>query len=94
MADAIERAGQDDEIRLITIEGAGDDFTAGNDLFDFLQAMPQPGSQADIPVWRFLRAMAKTRFRSLPPCMAMRLGSERRCFCIATLCWSSRERGW
>lgn len=58
MADAIERAGQDDEIRLITIEGAGDDFTAGNDLFDFLQAMPQPGSQADIPVWRFLRAMA------------------------------------
>ncbi|MEO8619229.1 MAG: enoyl-CoA hydratase-related protein [Sphingomicrobium sp.] len=61
MADAIERAGQDDEIRLITIEGAGDDFTAGNDLFDFLQAMPQPGSQADIPVWRFLRAMANNK---------------------------------
>ncbi|MEP7315208.1 MAG: enoyl-CoA hydratase-related protein [Sphingomicrobium sp.] len=59
MADAIERAGQDDEIRLVTIEGAGEDFTSGNDLFDFLQAIPEPGSETDIPVWRFLRAMAR-----------------------------------
>ncbi len=58
MADAIERAAAEDDIRLITIEGAGEDFTAGNDLQDFLQEMPQPGSDIDLPVWRFLRAMA------------------------------------
>ncbi len=61
MADAIERAGEDDDVRLVTIEGAGDDFTAGNDLSDFLQAMPAPGSDTDIPVWRFLRAIAKNK---------------------------------
>jgi len=48
----------DDEVRLITIEGAGEDFTAGNDLADFLAEMPPPGT-TDIPVWRFLRAMAR-----------------------------------
>ena len=59
MADAIERAGEDDGIDLVTIAGSGADFTAGNDLMDFMQAMPQPGEETDIPVWRFLRAMAK-----------------------------------
>ena len=58
LADAIESAAGDQTIRLITIEGEGEDFTAGNDLADFLQAMPAPGSDADIPVWRLLRALA------------------------------------
>jgi len=58
LADAIEAAASDDEVRLITIEGAGEDFTAGNDLADFLAEMPPPGT-TDIPVWRFLRAMAR-----------------------------------
>ena len=57
LADAVEGAANDDSIRLITIEGAGEDFTAGNDLADFLADMPPPGT-TDIPVWRFLRAMA------------------------------------
>ena len=57
LADAIEGAAHDPEIRLITIEGEGDDFTAGNDLADFLNEMPAPGSE-DIPVWRLLRALA------------------------------------
>ena len=59
LADAVERAATDSAIRLITIRGEGEDFTAGNDLMDFLQDMPAPGSDADIPVWRFLRAMAR-----------------------------------
>ena len=42
LADAIESAADDRAIRLITIEGQGDDFTAGNDLGDFLKEMPQP----------------------------------------------------
>ncbi|WP_265530122.1 enoyl-CoA hydratase-related protein [Sphingomicrobium marinum] len=58
MAAAVEDAGKDDKVRLITIRGEGVDFTAGNDLMDFMQAMPQPGEDTDIPVWRFLRAMA------------------------------------
>jgi enoyl-CoA hydratase/carnithine racemase len=61
LADAIESAANDRSVRLITIEGQGDDFTAGNDLGDFLQAMPDPGSGEDIPVWRLLRALAKNQ---------------------------------
>src|SRR5688572_30496315 len=58
LADADEAAANDETIRLITIEGAGEDFTAGNDLADFLAEMPPPGT-TDIPVWRLLRALAK-----------------------------------
>ena len=58
LADAIEQASGDPSIRLITIEGQGDDFTAGNDLSDFLNELPAPGSGTDIPVWRLLRALA------------------------------------
>ena len=58
LADAIEGAATDPAIRLIIIEGQGDDFTAGNDLGDFLNELPAPGSGTDIPVWRLLRALA------------------------------------
>jgi enoyl-CoA hydratase/carnithine racemase len=61
LADAIESAADNAAIRLITIEGQGEDFTAGNDLGDFLQAMPEPGSGQDLPVWRLLRALAKNQ---------------------------------
>lgn len=58
LADAIESAADNAAVRLIAIEGQGEDFTAGNDLGDFLQAMPDPGAGEDIPVWRLLRALA------------------------------------
>ena len=58
LADAVEQAAGDPAIRLITIEGQGDDFTAGNDLGDFLNEQLAPGSGTDIPVWRLLRALA------------------------------------
>lgn len=54
LATAIEGAAGDAEIRLITIRGEGEDFTAGNDLGDFLSALPR---DEDIPVWRLLRAL-------------------------------------
>lgn len=60
LADAIEHAAADETLRLITLEGAGEDFTAGNDLADFLAEMPPPGT-SDIPVWRLLRALAKNQ---------------------------------
>jgi enoyl-CoA hydratase/carnithine racemase len=55
LADAIDVAARDPSIRLVTIRGLGQDFAAGNDLADFLDADPRDG---DIPVWRFLRALA------------------------------------
>ena len=61
LAEAIEGAADNHSIRLITIEGQGEDFTAGNDLGDFLQAMPEPESGEDIPVWRLLRALARNQ---------------------------------
>ena len=61
LADAIESASDNAAIRLITLEGLGEDFTAGNDLGDFLQAMPEPGSTEEIPVWQLLRALAKNQ---------------------------------
>ena len=57
LADAFEAAAKDDTLRLITLRGEGQDFTAGNDLADFMAELPRDGS--DIPVWRLLRALAK-----------------------------------
>jgi enoyl-CoA hydratase/carnithine racemase len=56
LAGAIESAATDPSVRLITLRGEGADFTAGNDLADFMAAMPRDGEE--IPVWRLLRALA------------------------------------
>jgi enoyl-CoA hydratase/carnithine racemase len=56
LAEAIETAAGDPSIRVITFRGEGQDFAAGNDLADFLNALPRDTS--DIPVWRLLRALA------------------------------------
>jgi enoyl-CoA hydratase/carnithine racemase len=56
LADAIAGAFEDGETRLITIRGEGQDFAAGNDLADFLEAVPR---DEEIPVWRLLRALAE-----------------------------------
>jgi len=56
LADAIEEAQSDPSLRLITLSGEGEDFTAGNDLADFMAAMPRDGEE--IAVWRLLRALA------------------------------------
>ena len=59
LASAIEGAADDPAIRVITIKGEGQDFTAGNDLYDFLSALPRDSD--DIPVWRLLRALARNQ---------------------------------
>jgi enoyl-CoA hydratase/carnithine racemase len=57
LADAVESAAAGEGVRVITFSGEGQDFAAGNDLADFLSALPRDST--DIPVWRFLRALAK-----------------------------------
>ncbi len=56
LAEAVEGAQGDESIRVITFQGEGQDFAAGNDLADFLTALPRDTSE--IPVWRFLRTLA------------------------------------
>ena len=56
LADAIEQAAGDPSVRVIIVRGDGQDFAAGNDLADFMDAVPRDGGE--IPVWRFLRALA------------------------------------
>jgi enoyl-CoA hydratase/carnithine racemase len=58
LAEAIEGADANPAIRVITITGAGDAFTSGNDLKDFLDA-PELGPQN--PIMRFLSAIANAR---------------------------------
>jgi len=57
LADAIGGAAEDVTVRLITLEGEGEDFTAGNDLHDFVSGPPRVEGQ-DVPVYRLMRALA------------------------------------
>ena len=56
LAEAIEGASADSAVRVIIFRGEGQDFAAGNDLADFLTALPR--DTTEIPVWRLLRALA------------------------------------
>ena len=56
LAEAVESASAYSNVRAITFRGEGQDFAAGNDLGDFLTALPR--DTEEIPVWRFLRALA------------------------------------
>jgi enoyl-CoA hydratase/carnithine racemase len=57
MADAIDRAQGDRSIRVVLFTGTAGDFTAGNDLNDFLH---NPPDRPDSPVNRFIAGMAAT----------------------------------
>ena len=58
MADAIEAADKDPEIRAVLIGAAGDMFTAGNDLSDFAAAGLKPSTNEPSNVQRFLHGIA------------------------------------
>jgi len=59
LADAVEQAEADANVRVLLLCGRGDAFTAGNDLQDFLQK-PWKG-QANPPAVRFIHAVAKAK---------------------------------
>ncbi|MDZ4253081.1 MAG: enoyl-CoA hydratase [Sulfuritalea sp.] len=56
MADALASADSDPAVRVILISGAGGNFTAGNDLADFLATPPMDESA---PVYRFIEGFSK-----------------------------------
>lgn len=58
MVDALDDAARDDAVRAVGIFG-GDNFTAGNDLGDFLAAGVALASPEDLPVVKLLRALIK-----------------------------------
>lgn len=55
-AGALHEAAQDPGIRVVLVRAEGADFSAGNDLMDFLQ---QPPAGEGAPVYRFLMALAQ-----------------------------------
>lgn len=63
LANALDAARDDPSVRVVSILGSEDIFTAGNDLKDFLESPPERGDQA---VFRFLRALS----RFPKPCLA------------------------
>ena len=58
MADALASAEADPAVKVILISGAGGNFTAGNDLADFLG---NPPMTEDAPVFRFINGFARLR---------------------------------
>lgn len=58
MALALEQAQDDEAVRVVVLQGHETVFSAGNDIADFLQ---NPPLSVDVPVFRFMRAMAALR---------------------------------
>ncbi len=56
LAEALEQANGQPEVRAVLVTGAGEAFTAGNDLADFLA---EPPKDTEAPVFRFLLALAR-----------------------------------
>jgi enoyl-CoA hydratase/carnithine racemase len=56
LADLLDQADKNDGVRVVLLHGAGDSFTAGNDLADFVSHPPGPG---DSPQTRFLDALIR-----------------------------------
>jgi enoyl-CoA hydratase/carnithine racemase len=61
LAEAVNRARDDDQVRAVLFRSEGDSFSAGNDIMDFI-AISQSGGggqMVETPVFRFLKAVAE-----------------------------------
>jgi enoyl-CoA hydratase/carnithine racemase len=48
LADIFNKAGEDEDVRVVLWHGAGDSFSAGNDVGDFLKNPPGPGESPQV----------------------------------------------
>lgn len=71
LANALISAEADDAVRVVLLTGAGDTFSAGNDLRDFLER-PPTGEQS--PVHRFLTALMLSRVPIVAAVQGMAVG--------------------
>lgn len=58
MTQALEQAREDDAVRVVMISGEGDDFSAGNDIADFMKLGQAGVELVDADVFKFLQALA------------------------------------
>ncbi|MEG2499343.1 enoyl-CoA hydratase-related protein, partial [Brevundimonas sp.] len=58
MTEALVGARTDDSVRVVMIGAKGDNFSAGNDIADFMQLGQGEGSLTDSDVFRFLKSLA------------------------------------
>lgn len=58
LAEALEHADADADIRCVLIQGSNECFTAGNDISDFLE---QPPSDLDSPPFHFMKSLLNCR---------------------------------
>ena len=58
LADALEQADANPDIRAVLIQGSSECFTAGNDIGDFLE---QPPSDLDSPTFHFMKSLLNCR---------------------------------
>lgn len=59
MAQAIERADEDKDVRVVLIYGSDDCFSSGNDIADFISK--EMGQYEEIPAVRFLKALMRAQ---------------------------------
>ena len=86
LTEQLARASADASVSAVILTGAGEHFTAGNDLRDF-QAERGAGDSAAMS---FLRALTTTDVRSSRPSRAMPSASASRCCSTAISCTSAK----
>src|SRR6266852_7929290 len=59
MAELLDGAAKDDQIRVVLWHGAGDSFSAGNDLEDFVKNPPGPGESPQMRLFAALNGFDK-----------------------------------
>lgn len=58
MTEALNAARRNGEVRVVLISAEGNDFSAGNDIADFMSLSQSEGSLVDSSVFQFLKALA------------------------------------
>ena len=58
MTEAFKRARTDDAVRAVLLQADGENFSAGNDIADFMALSSQGGNLVDADVFKFLKSLA------------------------------------